>query len=579
MVYKLVSLLLGVFSLCSIAYAGNSGLQTIQKGNGLTLFYLPSSETKLSIWIQGGTQYENDSFPGLAMITHNIIRTKCEESPRLSAIGLTTSFSKELSVFHFSVKGESQIKTVTEEFIRIVTETTIPKEMIAKACARLMNEEQEYVTHPSNKVQLHYMKKMYGQDYTSVYPYGALISAPDIDPALILRFIRYVYNPYNSCLTLESPKKSDFTFLNAIEQWDMWQKPLFNYESIVKLISFKQLVKSSQKVLFQPDSSRLEYMFLLPGNAGLEQKGFELMACNQLLLNYFRPFAPVETALEINAYSSTLLISVTCPAEQIDSIHPLMIQSFRDFYKKIPKIGYEEAIHQSATELKNLQTKSPGKYLELAARTTFLSNNTFTQKAFDSLENVSPEKLYLFSAEYISQGDFVSTLQISDSIYTSLHLDSVYTDVDETIISLTVPFPKNGYTLIDTIHSAYLHKLEQLIRLNPDVLVQVNGFSDKSEYNKAYDDSIILFMDTLPGFKRVMPEILKKRYLPIEMMRSMQILRYLYNRGIPAERLSGTCQSVKDRAKKPEENMKCTTTFPFVRNPIPNYQYIQFAKP
>lgn len=560
--------------------AGSSPLKYALKPNGLAIFFIVSDQpSTLSFCFQAGTQYETDSFPGLARLAHEILAIKCRNNARLNTAGLETSFSKDLSSFHFNSLPSSQIQGTIAEFIRLLTTTEISDEIIREACTAILQEEKNMLEDSHYRLPLYYLKKLYGSNYLSVYPYGAYLVSPDINPLIIKRFITNIYTPYHCALTYQSATASDFDLISQSNVWDSWRKMLFNYESINRYIDFKRIIKSTQKVFLHADSTRLEYVFLLPGVAGVEQKGLEMFALNLLIRNYFQQFAPIETSMELNAYDTRFTISLHCLPEHIDSFHPLLVSGFRDFYQKIPESGYTQAISDAMAERDLLRQTQPDKYLSLAARTTRLSNSFFMEQLEDSLPFVNTKKLYLFAAEYISQGDFVSTLHTDTLSYGQYRMDSVFSDVDESIIQLSIPFTRNCYVLSENQHFSYLYKLEQWAKLNPELLIQINAFSDSREYNKAYDDSILVFMDTLANFKRIMPEIVKKRYLSLEMMRSMQVLRWLYLKGIPADRLSGTCQRIKSKQHAEEENMRCTATFPTVRNPVVNYQQVQFAKP
>lgn len=560
--------------------AGSSPLKYALKPNGLAIFFIVSDQpSTLSFCFQAGTQYETDSFPGLARLAHEILAIKCRNNARLNTAGLETSFSKDLSSFHFNSLPSSQLQGTIAEFIRLLTTSEISDEIIREACTAILQEEKNMLEDRQYRLPLYYSKKLYGSNYLSVYPYGAYLVSPDINPLIIKRFITNTYTPYHCALTYQSAAASDFDLISQSNVWDNWRKMLFNYESINRYIDFKRIVKSTQKVFLHADSTRLEYVFLLPGVAGVEQKGLEMFALNLLIRNYFQQFAPIETSMELNAYDTRFTVSLHCLPEHIDSFHPLLVSGFRDFYQKIPESGYSQAISDAMAERDLVRQTQPDKYLALAARTTRLSNSFFMEQLEDSLQFVNTKKLYLFAAEYISQGDFVSTLQTDTLSYGKYRMDSVFSDADESTVQLSIPFTRNGYMLVENQHFSYLYKLEQWAKLNPELLIQINAFSDSREYNKAYDDSMLVFMDTLVNFKRIMPEIVKKRYLSLEMMRSMQVLRWLYLKGIPADRLSGTCQRIKSKQHAEEENMRCTATFPAVRNPVVNYQQVQFAKP
>ena len=116
--------------------------------------------------------------------------------------------------------------------------------------------------------------------------------------------------------------------------------------------------------------------------------------------------------------------------------------------------------------------------------------------------------------------------------------------------------------------------LLQFLNANKDVNMQINGLADEGEFNQVADDSVLMFIDSLSSFRRTMPEKMKKGYLRPEMMRSMKMLKYYYDNGIPAERLSGTSMEFSS-ANDTEalDNMKCTVTLDKLRKAPSAYEF------
>ncbi len=116
----------------------------------------------------------------------------------------------------------------------------------------------------------------------------------------------------------------------------------------------------------------------------------------------------------------------------------------------------------------------------------------------------------------------------------------------------------------------------QWLKTNPDISVQVNGMSDEHEFNKATDDdSILQFIDSMPTFQKVTSEIIKKKKtIRPEMARAVKIVKYLYQHGIPADRLSGTAMNFKSSTKQEAaDNMRCTLTLNKIHTSPSLYEY------
>jgi hypothetical protein len=106
------------------------------------------------------------------------------------------------------------------------------------------------------------------------------------------------------------------------------------------------------------------------------------------------------------------------------------------------------------------------------------------------------------------------------------------------------------------------------------VYIQVNGFADVSEFDKVSDAAVLAMMDTIPTFRKMNPDVFKKKTFRPEMLRAMKIIRYLYMNGISADRLSGTSMTYTSNNKEEAAaNMKCTITLMKMRSNPSLYEY------
>ena len=75
-----------------------------------------------------------------------------------------------------------------------------------------------------------------------------------------------------------------------------------------------------------------------------------------------------------------------------------------------------------------------------------------------------------------------------------------------------------------------------------------------------------------------MPEVVKKRYLRPEMMRTMKLVKYFYEQGIAPERLSGTSAKFTSATKQEAiDNSKCTITLNKQRK-LPSLYELHYGK-
>jgi hypothetical protein len=164
--------------------------------------------------------------------------------------------------------------------------------------------------------------------------------------------------------------------------------------------------------------------------------------------------------------------------------------------------------------------------------------------------------------ENMNQSPHVSGLRISSGDRKNLNVDSSFTDLDESVAKYVFKYRPNVTTLEGEDNAIMLHNLLQWLTINSDITVQVNGYSDEHEYNRATDDdSVLEFIDSIPSFKTANLDFKKSGYLRPEMMRALKIAKYLYENGISSERIFGTSMPFKSSNKKEEmNNLKCTLT-------------------
>jgi hypothetical protein len=97
------------------------------------------------------------------------------------------------------------------------------------------------------------------------------------------------------------------------------------------------------------------------------------------------------------------------------------------------------------------------------------------------------------------------------------------------------------------------------LQINTDAHVQINGFADEGEYNRVKDVPLQTFIDSIPTFKKAMPDFIKTGYMRPESMRSLKLMKVFYENGIDLNRITGTSMLyTSDSKEKAAENRKCT---------------------
>jgi hypothetical protein len=239
----------------------------------------------------------------------------------------------------------------------------------------------------------------------------------------------------------------------------------------------------------------------------------------------------------------------------------LMNESMVNAGKLIFKKQYE-ALKQTSSYVDNLIRFWPYK------------EATYFLELPDSVLDITPKEMRRFAGEYLSENAHVTGLIINPTDRNTLQIDSAFTVVTDSVRNYVFSYRPNITDLEGKENFAKFYKLAQWLKANPDVNVLVNGFADKSEYNKAFSDTIMKFIDSIPTFRKTMPDLIKKGYLRPETMRSLKILKMLNDYGIPLHRLAGTSMVVNAGNTKNElENMKCTLVLTKMRKVISAKEY------
>jgi hypothetical protein len=208
------------------------------------------------------------------------------------------------------------------------------------------------------------------------------------------------------------------------------------------------------------------------------------------------------------------------------------------------------------------------------------NDEAYIPTLLDSIMTVKENSVKDFVINYFNQSAHVAGLKINRADRDALKVDSLFTDLDESVGKYVFKYRQNITDLEGGDNLTKMQNLIQWLNANPDVNIQVNGFSDEHEFNRATDDSIMQFMDSVPTFKRVNSDLIKKGYLRPETMRAMKIVKYLFDHGIAADRLSGTSMLYKSSNKQEaSDNMKCTITLNKIRKSPSLYEYHYGKKP
>lgn len=559
-------------------------------GLGIMTMQLPNEQmSTITLFVRDGITYDSDSLSGVSYLLNSIIAEKCRMAIAGSKYTLNsnTNFSSEHGIdatFYKFVVPNDKVQACMKLIQDSITRSTIsePELLLAKMRAEAkFNADKETNTYKYNEAVTH---KLFAYDFYKRWPYGNAAKYVNIDTANMNAYHRKYYTNGNMLLTIAGPLDKDKVSEIVRNTAGKFNPSPYDPESITKVIDFKPMINSTRLVVnSNNNNTEFRIYYQLPGIQKNPRMSYCAFLLHEMLndsYNYIHAKGRKLGMRGMNAqylpenFSSVFVITVQVNA---DSSMFKVLNFVTGEIARIDKMLLTEsslnaAKIQFATNY-DKGTKTTD-YIHFAAKYTTVGNDEYYIMLKDSVMNVTERQMKSFLEEYFTEVPTVTALSISEELRKSLNTDSVFTDVDSDVDSLVFTYRTNIHDIEGQDNFTKLNRLVQWLTVNPDLTVQVNGYSDKSEYNKANDDSVIAFIDSLPEFKKVKKDIVEKKAMRLEMMRAMKIIKYLYEHGIPADRLKGSSMSLSSTNKQEAlNNMKCDLIIEKNKKTISLYQY------
>jgi hypothetical protein len=414
------------------------------------------------------------------------------------------------------------------------------------------------------------MQALYRKERDKLNIYGNIQMHKNIDLHAANFFFKKYYVTNNSYYAIAG----NFAYNNAQQALESNLSELvksdFDPETVSKIIDFHPMVYTSQFIVEDSSSTpEFQICWQFPGTLSNIQASFpaHLLAT---MLNDKNNFIQAKAAsmgckkfvadYECNEYSGIFRVTIQPAKENLLATYNFVVTELQRLDKTIVNPAMMNAaklqFKKNFTSLMNTPDFSSFVIKHWAFR-----DETYFPTLMDSVLDVKEKELVRFVIDYLNQNPHVSGLRISKSLRDELKVDSLFTTVTDSVSNYVFHYRPNIYDLEGEESHLMLRNLLQWLKINRDISIQVNGFSDEHEFSKATDDSVMQFIDSIPTFRKTMPEIIRKGYMRPELMRAMKIVKYFYEQGIEPERLSGTSMVYTSANKKEEEeNMRCTVT-------------------
>ncbi len=548
------------------------------------------NNVEVILYVKTGPVYENDSFSGISYITQSLLAEKLATYLRKGKPGLSfqnTSLSSyittELSIFQLTTSPVSYpqaLQLLHDSVLATQIYESDLKQTLETVRKEISDGKSNYKSIYETKMLTKLFRKDAGRQIL-VGDTSGLYKRIDIDQ--VKRYYTRYYVP-NNCIINGYGNFNLFQFQDRVTAtFKDLVKSKFDPETIVKIIDFKGMVYSTQYTVNAPvEQPQIEIIWQFPGTRSNVKSSYHAFLLSAMLNdpnNYIQVKArklgcrKLTATYDARNFSGIFKISMLPDKNRLYETYQMVLKEMQridetlvnESMMKVGMLNFQK-------EYNNI--KASKDYIQWLTKYYVYNDETYFPALKDSVFLLGERRMRKFVIEYIKQSPHITALMINESDRVILKIDSLMPELDIDVNNYIFTYRPN---IADLEGPENLHKLNNLLQwltINPDMVVQVNGFADKGEFGKAKDDSIKLFIDSIPTFKKVREEWIKTGSIRIEMMRAMKIIKYLSDHGIEMERLKGTSMPFSSKNKEEElANMKCTLTIEKIRKSPSVYEY------
>ncbi len=538
------------FSFFGKATAGSDYL-VFHHGSGLSVIQHTQSEKKASFqfYFRIGTAFESDSSSGYSALLSELLYQKILASA--PGLNVSKTIEPEMVGFNFNIEPEQIASTLT--LLNDVVLNSILTEI------DLTHLQPSFVDSLANPFANKVLKKLWGEDYAKVVsasPSTSSISLKNLDA-----FYKLYFTPSNATLCINANVEK--TQMDALldKTFSKQGLALFNPERITHVIDFKPIVNNTHFISRNAqDREECGIIFQNPG-ARYDRKGsYCAFLLNQILENetksetinatyksnnYFGTFT-ISTEVHEHKYKTTLvkLTQIVSKVQHLDFITPEKLSKAKDLV---------------INQYRNLALSGPIFFMKEIAYYRFNNDENYILSFMDSLANVSEQDMQLYINDYfINRAGVMYTMANIDPEHIADSSQRVY-NLDGDFTNSKCVYELNKTDLFGDSNWANVYRVINWLQINTDAHVQINGFADEGEYNRVKDAPLQFFIDSIPTFRKAMPDFIKTGYMRPESMRSLKLMKVFYDNGIDLNRITGTSMLfTSDSKEKAAENRKCT---------------------
>lgn len=532
--------------------------------------------------VRTGSVYERAYQSGISTLVGEIVSDRVNKA---LATGRYPNFrfsyiqSYENSTFKFKApNGElsSLLNFIAKEFTGI----KIVREDLQKFIP-VVNEKRAFDSIDSkNQFRFVVHHRLFKRDYDKMLLYGEAADLAKLSTLEVDSFYRMNYVPNNATITVFSALSINQQIQMAEQALINWRKTDFNPDELNKIRTFKPMIYSTQDVVVnENESGKLTYASLASGTRSYLRGTYFNYLLSAMLNDTTQGFYKAMHEEELNpkkvsaqfdagSFYGIFRIIVQPQEEEFAATHKRTIQVFAKLHEYINDESVAKAKLKFGEEYKAL-FETPD-FIPMSVKFYFTNSDRYFETLNDSVQHLNTKEFLKFVYTTYSIGAFANILETDSAHIESEKVAEWFENVDEDISNESFTYRKNIADLEGEENARLLRKLVQWLKANPDIQCQINGSSDKKEFNKFSNADVFEFIDTLTTFKKYKPDKYKKNTIRLELLRSYKVLKLLVENEIELSRLSGTAMIYSSKTDEQYiNNRRCTLTLNRLRKRLP----------
>jgi predicted Zn-dependent peptidase len=533
------------------------------------------------VYFRMGTVYELDSVSGISVMLTKIFDTRINAAIKGSKIVYHSTTDPEQLGFHFESDAadfDVVLRLIHDKIMKAKFDDESVDEAKAEVRADLDSIKQSSKARTDNKIRQY----LWGKDYKKLNIYGDKANYAKINVWQFTNFHYKYFLPLNNMILVTGTFAEQDAVNKMQAAFNDFRTKEFNPEQIRRVIDFKPVVNTVQMLAKGSDTAIATITYQNPG-AREERSATYCAFMLAALINDTKGkiaqtlmdsnIQSLKASYNCNNFEGTFTITVKMLTHNYNSALARVDSMIRALDKKdFFTVGELNTAGVKVAKEFSERRSHTHEYMTQVARYRFSNDENYFPSLADSIQNVTVAGMHQYVNDYFAGHAGIKCLyaDIDSTVPEAQH----YLPMDESISEMKFTYAQNMTDIDSVTGRGDLQKLIQWLTINPDMHVQINGFSDKSEYTKSYDTTISKFIKNTPTFRKAMPDAVKVGYLRIEMMRAMKIAKAIYEAGITEDRITGTSMVfTSDSDEAAAANRKCTVTLEKIQPRLSLYEY------